>query len=176
MSELRKANTSHPYFVTLTVVDWIDIFTRSHYSDIIIDSLRYCQKMKELKIFAYVIMSNHVHLILQDLNENLPNTLRDFKSFTAKKILQAIENNLSESRKQWLLNQFQYHANFKNQNSKHMLWQKTSFPIVLDQPSIFDQKIEYIHNNPVTTGYVNSPEYWNYSSASSLRLIDLDEH
>ena len=69
MSELRKANTDHAYFLTFTVVGWIDVFTRRQYCEIILDSFKYCQLHKNLEIYAYVIMSNHVHLIARRKKE-----------------------------------------------------------------------------------------------------------
>ena len=83
MSELRKANTDHPYFITLIIVGWIDLFTRERYCEIMIDSLKYCITNKGLRLFEYVIMPSHIHLIAQHLEGKLPDVLRDLKSFTA---------------------------------------------------------------------------------------------
>jgi len=58
------------YYLTLQVVDWIDIFTRQVYRDIVIESLKFCQQNKNLQIFGYVIMSNHIHLIANSPNEH----------------------------------------------------------------------------------------------------------
>jgi putative transposase len=90
------------HFVTFTVHQWVDIFTRKIYSEILLDSLRFCQENKCLEIFAWVIMSNHCHLIVKAENENLPDVIRDFRKFTAKKIFRAIQENSQESRKKWL--------------------------------------------------------------------------
>jgi len=73
------------HFVTLQVVEWVDIFTRQKYQDIIINNLGYCQKNKGLEIYAWVIISNHIHLLVQSEKEELSNVLRDFKSYTSKK-------------------------------------------------------------------------------------------
>ena len=90
------------YFLTMQVVGWADIFTRSIYRDIIIESFDYCRKQKCLKIYAYVIMSNHVHCIVSTEN-NLSDIVRDFKKFTSKKILKLVEENIQKSRKAWLM-------------------------------------------------------------------------
>ena len=92
---------------------WGDVFTRQDYIYILIESLKYCQKEKGLKIYAWVIMrsaapSNHIHLIVQSEKVHLSDIIRDFKTglanqFTAKQIIRAIENNPKESRKKWLL-------------------------------------------------------------------------
>jgi len=69
------------HYLTLQIVQWADLFTRKIYRDIIIDSLKYCQKNKGLEIYAYVIMSNHIHLLAKDENGNLSAILRDFKKY-----------------------------------------------------------------------------------------------
>jgi REP element-mobilizing transposase RayT len=89
------------YYLTLQVIDWIDIFTRMIYRDIVIDSLRFCQLNKELQVFAYVIMSNHIHIIANSSKGELSNTLRDFKKFTSNTIIKQIETGL-ESRRERL--------------------------------------------------------------------------
>ena len=101
MSELRKANTDYCNFITFTVVGWIDIFTRSKYSDVILESLVFCQKNKGLEVFEFVIMPSHVHLIVRRLEGNLSDVLRDMKAHTAKKLIKMIEEEQGESRKEW---------------------------------------------------------------------------
>lgn len=166
MSELRKANSEHPYFVTLTVVGWADLFTRKEYCDVIIDSLNFCSQNKGLKLSAYVIMPSHIHMIIRNQKLKLPSILRDFKSFTAKQILHMVEKESFESRKEWLLHIFKYNATFRNQNSHYMLWQKTNYPIELSNNKIYDKKLDYIHENPVAAGLVTDTESWVYSSAT----------
>ncbi len=102
MSEQRKAKTENPYFITLTVAGWIDIFTRRCYCDVVIDSWKYCMEQKGLEIFAYVIMPSHIHMVARSLNGELNKILRDSKSFTSKKILGLIEQMPGESRKECL--------------------------------------------------------------------------
>ena len=173
MSELRKANTDLAYFLTLTVVGWIDIFTRNRYNEIIINSLKYCQFNKGLDIFAYVIMPSHLHLVARNLEEKLNMVIRDFKRHTANQIIRTVESETGESRKDWLLHLFKYHAKYKKQNTKYQFWQKTNHPIELKTSAVIDQKIEYIHNNPVKAGLVLKPECWQYSSANQLNNIDV---
>ncbi len=94
MSEKRKTIEDQLYYVTLTVVGWIDVFTRKEYVYEIINNLKYCQQNKGLEIYAYVIMSNHIHLIARMNNgSKLGELLRDFKSYTAKQIIKMIEDN-----------------------------------------------------------------------------------
>ena len=81
------------HFITSTVVDWIDIFSRKVYKDCIIESLAYCIKNKGMILYGYVIMTNHIHLIVQSENAELSNLLRDFKKFTSTRMLDLIQNN-----------------------------------------------------------------------------------
>ena len=171
MSELRKANTDRPYFITMTVVGWIDVFTRQRYCDVVIENLKYCIENKGLLLYAYVIMPSHIHLIARHDESRLSNVIRDFKSYTAKEILKMIENEPGESRKEWLLHMFGYYAKHQKQNTKQMFWQKTNHPIELSYPEIIDQKLEYIHYNPVQAGHVTDPHSWTYSSASDHQLL-----
>lgn len=106
MSELRKAKTDHPYFITLTVVGWIDVFTRERYCAMVIDSLKFCVKNKGLKVYAYVIMTNHIHLIVRQIDSKLNYVLRDLKNHLSRTIISSIENEQGESRKDWLLHMF----------------------------------------------------------------------
>ncbi|MCF8427350.1 MAG: transposase, partial [Bacteroidia bacterium] len=102
-----------PYFLTFQIVQWADIFTRKIYRDIVIDSFKYCCENKGLEIYAYVIMSNHVHLIMRSILGNLSGTIRDMKKFTSKRIIEAVING-NESRRDWLLLVFEYSANGHN--------------------------------------------------------------
>ena len=172
MSELRKAVTGNPYFVTFTVVGWIDIFTRENYCRTILDSLEFCRKNKGLKIYAYVIMPSHIHAIMQA--PSLSDVIRDFKAYTAKAILNEIETNNIESRKDWLLHMFKYFAKYESQNEKYRFWQKTSHPTELLYTEIFNQKVHYIHNNPVEAGLVSQAEFWRYSSLCEDSHLKVD--
>ena len=174
MSELRKAKTDLPYFVTMTIVGWIDVLNRKEYIEIIINSLKYCQQQKGLKVFAYVIMPSHIHLVLQQEEGKLNEVIRDFKSFTAKEIIKAIEGNIFESRREWMLYMFKYYAKSSRQNKVYMFWQKTNHPTELTNNHMIDQKIDYIHNNPVESGIVTNAESYVYSSAnirSELKVL-----
>ena len=124
MSELRKASSDRPFFITLTVVGWIDVFIRNEYCDEVLKNLEYCRANKNLKVFAYCIMSSHIHLIVANDDGRLPDILRDFKSYTAKRLLAMIANNPSESRKEWLLCLFRFYARNSVQNKEYQFWQK----------------------------------------------------
>ena len=90
-------NPEGVYFVSFAVVEWVDVFTRNEYKDIIVESLDFCQKNKGLEIFAWCVMSNHVHLIIRAKEGYiLQDIMRDFKKFTSKKIINAIKENPQE--------------------------------------------------------------------------------
>jgi REP element-mobilizing transposase RayT len=155
------------YFLTLTVVDWVDIFTRPIYKDIIIDSLKFCQLKKGLIINAFVIMSNHLHLIASAPNQHLGYLLGDFKKFTAKKILELLQNyDLPESRRDWLLWHFKKAGQDDSNNANYKFWQSGFHPQSLNTLEITKQKLDYLHQNPVRAGWVNRSEDYIYSSAS----------
>ena len=175
MSEYRKTYEGGLFFITLTVVGWIDVFTRKEYADIIVENLEFCRKNKALSVFAYVIMPSHIHLIVRRYEGLLSDWLRDFKSYTAKQIIKEIENGGYESRKEWLLHLFKYHAKFQAQNSKYMFWRKSNRPTDLFTEKVIQQKIDYIHNNPVVANLVTKASYYHYSSANPLSPLKMDE-
>lgn len=155
MSEFLKANEEGEcYFLTFTVVGWIDVFTRREYVDIIFQNLEFCRSNKGLEIFHYALMPSHLHLIARRKQGLLSEVVRDYKSYTAKQLLKAIAENPRESRKEWMLAMFREHARTSAQNSELMFWQKTSHPELLHSPAFFEQKAEYIRNNPVEMGLV----------------------
>ncbi|MBN4072623.1 transposase [Crocinitomix catalasitica] len=160
-----KENSS--YYLTLTVVDWVDVFTRKNHKDAIVDSLRYCIKEKGLNVYAYCLMSNHLHLIVNcDEPFQLRDVMRDFKKFTSKKIISQIQNQ-PESRKKWMLNIFMGQAAASAKHSSFKFWQAGNHAIELFSEKFVWDKINYIHNNPVEEKFVNKPEDWKYSSASN---------
>ncbi|MES2519065.1 MAG: transposase [Bacteroidota bacterium] len=166
MSELRKANVPQStYFITLTVVGWIDIFTRKAYVDDLIKNLKFCQENKGLEIFEYVVMPSHIHIICRRKEGLLSDLLKEFKSFTAKEILKLIQENPQESRQEWLMYMFQFFSKRFAQNALYMFWQKTSYPIEMCNPEIMKQKSRYIRMNPEVAGIVTDSAYYTYCSA-----------
>lgn len=171
---------SQTYFLTFTVIDWVDIFSRKVYRDIIIDSFTYCRKEKGLKIWSYVIMTNHVHCILSATQGNLSDVIRDFKRYTATAILKEIPNE-RESRRDWLLKRFEFAAMKNGRNDLHQFWIHKNHAVSIVSSRFFLQRLNYIHNNPVKAGWVEKPEEWLYSSArdycgmKGLMEVDVSE-
>ena len=159
------------YFLTFQVVQWADIFTRKIYRDIIIDSFKYCSNQKGLEIYAYVIMSNHVHLLARSTKEDLSGTIRDFKRHTSNRILEAVQTS-EESRRDWLLLIFRYAARKHSRNEKFQVWTHENHAEEIFSNKFIEQKIEYIHNNPVRAGFVENPEDYLYSSARCYVGLD----
>ncbi|GAA4457540.1 REP-associated tyrosine transposase [Rurimicrobium arvi] len=153
------------YFLTFTIVDWVDLFTRKIYRDVLIDSFNFCCHEKQLLIFGYVIMSNHVHVIAKaDGGITLSDIIRDFKKYTAKKILELIIRE-PESRREWLLHRFAYNAAQHLRNSRYQVWTHENHAVEIHSRKFFDQRLNYLHQNPVRAGYVSFPEDYVYSSA-----------
>ena len=177
MSEKYKFhNKEGIYFVILTVVHWIDLFTSKDYKHIIINVLQHCQKEKNLKVYAYVIMPSHLHLIVSS-TASLSDTLRDFKKHTSKAIIKEIKQ-INESRAEWLLRAFSKAGKHLRRITNYKVWQDGNHPIELNNADILEQKLEYVHSNPVEFEIVDEPEYYWYSSArdymGSKGLMDVD--
>ncbi len=152
-------NPEGVYFVSFAVQSWVDALTRSEYKDILIETLDFCQKNKGLEIFAWCIMTNHVHLIIRSKEGFLlPDILRDFKKYTSRAIIKAIKDNPVESRQEWLLKQFETKEGYR-------FWRGDNKPIELWSNAVIDQKLNYIHQNPVEEGLVFKAEDYRYSSA-----------
>lgn len=166
MSERYKVkDTDGIYFITITIIDWIDLLIRPAYKHIIIDSLMYCQHNKGLIIYAYVIMSSHLHLIAGTSKEvKLPDIIRDFKRYTSLKLIEAL-NEYPESRREWLLEKFSEAAGKINRVHKYKIWQNGFHPVELSDNIMIRQRLDYIHNNPVEEEIVCNPAEYRYSSA-----------
>ncbi|MCB0790159.1 MAG: transposase [Flavobacteriales bacterium] len=143
------------HFLTYAVLGWVDALSRPEYKNIIVDSLAHCQQEKGLALFAWCVMSNHVHLIAKaDGGGRLQDILRDHKKFTAKKVVEAITANLQESRSAWML------PLLKSATGAIHFWQHDLHPIWLRTPAVICQKLDYIHENPVQAGLVAEPHHY----------------
>jgi putative transposase len=160
----RISYETAPHFLTFTIVDWVDLFTRKSYRDTIINSLKYCMEHKGAIVYSYVITSNHVHIILQSATGNLSGLVRDFKKWTAVKLLEAIQQE-PESRREWILHRFAWNAAQRSTNTHYQVWTHDNHPIELRSDKFFIQRMNYIHQNPVRAGWVEAPEDYLYSSA-----------
>ncbi|WP_261382260.1 transposase [Mucilaginibacter achroorhodeus] len=134
MGRKYKFHTHHDiYFVSFATVNWVDVFVRRVYCEIIVDSLRYCITHKSLEVYAWCIMSSHVHLIISTEEGNLSDIMRDLKRHTAKAILKEIEENLQESRRDWMLWMFKRAGERNPNNETYQFWQQNNHPVQLLQ-------------------------------------------
>ncbi|MET3540641.1 REP element-mobilizing transposase RayT [Pontibacter aydingkolensis] len=135
------------YFITLTVVEWADVFTRRDYCELICESINYCQQKKELSLYAWCIMTNHVHMIC--LAPKLTDVIRDLKKYTSRFIIESIQSNSKESRKNWLLWMFRSAAEKSTRHGDFQFWQLGGHFVELSTNQMIDQRLEYLHQNPV---------------------------
>lgn len=173
MSEKYKVrDNDKSYFITLTVVGWIDVFTKKNHKFTIVDSLKYCQKEKGLAIFGWCLMSNHLHLIAKaEKDIVLSDIIRDFKKYTAKKIIQQIIDE-PESRRKWMLEYFKKTGESMKRIKNYKFWQDGFHPKEIFSNKFFHEKLSYIHKNPVKELIVENPEDYLFSSARNYAGLD----
>jgi putative transposase len=153
------------YFVSFAVVNWIDLFIRNEYKDILLESWKYCQANKGMELYAWCIMSSHVHLIIGSHGDKLENIMRDMKRHTSEELKKAIQIHPGESRREWMLGMMEKAGKENSNNINFQLWQQDNHPLELTTPEITHQKLDYLHYNPVMAGIVEKPEDYLYSSA-----------
>ena len=158
------------HFITATVVDWIDVFSRKNYRDSIIECFDYCIKNKAMILYGYVIMSNHIHMIIQSNDGKLSDLLRDFKKFTAKTILEKIQSE-PESRREWMLERFKLATKTHSRNKNYQFWQYGNHAEEIFTEQFLWSKLDYIHMNPVRAGIVIKMDDYVYSSASNYMNV-----
>ncbi len=154
-----------PHFVTFAVVNWIDALSRPAAKDILVESLKFSIENKGLVLHAWVLMNNHVHLIISTKDGTKPeDVMRDIKKFTATQIIKEIDRP-EESRQNWMMWLFKEAGRRNSNNTHYQFWQQDNHPIALTTQHIAVQKLTYIHQNPVRAGIVYEPEHYIYSSA-----------
>jgi len=158
-SRYKIGETIYPHFLTCTVVGWLPVFSRSEAVRLILDSWRFLQEKQRLVICGFVILENHLHLIASA--HDLAKEIGDFKSFTARQIIDLLQ----EHKEQTLLDQLRHEKARHKTDREYQLWQEGSHPQIIQNEAMLRQKLEYIHFNPVKRGYVDDPMHWRYSSA-----------
>ncbi|MBI5049217.1 MAG: transposase [Deltaproteobacteria bacterium] len=172
-----KISDSHDdalYFTTSSTVEWIPVFTCNDHFEIIMRSLNFYRKEKRMKLYAYVIMENHLHLIVAA--GQLSEVMKSFKSYTSRELIESMKM----QNRTWMLNQFAYFKKRYKTESSYQIWQEGFHPQMISDEKMLLPKIEYIHANPVRRGYVERPEYWKYSSAGyfvthKAGMVEIDE-
>ena len=164
-SKYKVGEDAIAHFVTFAIVGWIDVFSREQYKEIFVNSLQYCQQHKGLTLHAWVIMTNHVHLIISSNTNKIEDIVRDLKKYTSKQIIKAIQENPTESRKEWMLNLFSFAGKNNNNNKDHQFWKQDYHPIELNSAEKSKERLDYLHQNPVRSGLVWEPWHYKFSSA-----------
>lgn len=167
MARYKIIDDNGIYLTTHTIVEWMPVFRERNYFDIIVESLKYCQKHKSLDVFGYVIMLTHFHLMAQtDEGIEFQAVMRDMKKFTSKEISRQLENNGQKL----FLHVFKKAAEREKGKRNYKIWQNEYHPQIIYTDKVGRQKLEYMHHNPVRKGFVQKPEYWLYSSAKNYML------
>lgn len=152
------------YFLTFTVVEWMEVFHKEKYKAILYESLKYCISKKKLNVHSFCVMPNHVHFIWSIQENEISRVIRDFKSFTSRSIRKIMENEISAYWKLKLEIMLET-GKSNSRNKDFQFWQQHNHPILLDSNELIDSRINYIHQNPVKAGFVFNEEEWVDSSA-----------
>jgi REP element-mobilizing transposase RayT len=158
-SRYKVYEPTHPHFITCTVLHWIPIFTNSESVNIVLESLKYLQANHNLKLYAYVILENHLHLVAS--SDDIAKDIARFKSFTAREII----NLLKTKNVKTILEQLEFYKKAHKVDREFQLWQEGMQPKLIQSEQMMLEKINYIHNNPLKRGYVDEAKHWRYSSA-----------
>ena len=160
------------HFLTCTVTNWLPLFTRPALVDILFASWSYQQANQGLRLFGYVVLENHLHYVAQA--PDLAKCVQSFKSYTARQML----DYLTQQGAAATLRQFSFAKRAHKQDREHQIWQEGSHAELDCSEAVMQQKLDYIHQNPVKRGYVDLPEHWRYSSARTYAgqtgLVEID--
>ncbi len=172
-AENYNINNGSCFCVTLNVVDWVDVFIRPVYKNVIVDALNLFVEKKGLIIHAWCLMSNHLHLAARTREDfQWPYILRDFKRYSTKEILSELDNEREpDCRRQWMMQRFESPVSVTRQLAKYHFWQDNNHLELCpgSDPAAIQQKILYIHQNPVRAVLVDQPESYIYSSARDYK-------
>ena len=154
-----RAIASYPHFITCSITEWMPIFSKPELVAIAFKSLSFLQDQRRLILHGYVFMENHCHLIVS--GERLTKDVGYFKSFTARSIVDWLKQHQPHG--YWLKQLERAKARHKTQQ-RYQVWQEGCHPQGITSAAMLQQKLDYIHNNPVKRGYVDDPAHWRYSS------------
>ena len=147
----------HPDFITVTCLEWKPVLHEDKFKDIIIESLKFLNNANRISVYAFVIMNNHFHLIWQIKGDHKRDEVqRDFLKYTSQQILKVMRNEKSPLMDELLVNA---------KDRKYQVWERNTLSVSLWSPKVLDQKLDYIHNNPVKAGLCKYAEEYKYSSA-----------
>ncbi|MBN1349215.1 transposase [candidate division KSB1 bacterium] len=147
-----------PYFITCTIINWLPFFSIPAIVSIILESLKFMIRNERFVLHGFVIMENHLHLIVS--GENISKEVRNFKSYTARMII----NYLLEKNSQFVLSQLKFFKKLHKHDQEYQFWEEGSHPKLITSLEMLNQKLTYLHHNPVRRGYIDDPMHWRYSS------------
>ena len=151
-----------PDYYTATILEWKPLLKPDKYKELIIDSFRFLVQQRRAKIYGFVIMVNHIHVIWQALGEQSPKEIQlSFMKYTAQMILKDLRKNHLTVLEKFLVNA---------QDRNYQVWERRPLSVSLWNQEVFKQKLDYIHNNPVSAGICTFPyEYKNSSASYNLK-------
>jgi REP element-mobilizing transposase RayT len=153
-------------------MEWLPVFTRPETANLLLDCWRFQRENIGMRLYGYVILENHIHFIAQA--EQLDRCVNSFKSYTARQIIDYLEDNRVER----LLARLRFSKRAHKTDREYQFWQEGSHAELILSEQMMREKLDYIHANPVKRGYVDKPEHWRYSSARNYAgqagLIDID--
>jgi len=157
---------THPHFITRTVLNWIPLFTRKESVDILFESFRHLQQTDNLKLYAYVILENHIHIVAQ--SDDIAQTMAKFKRHTARQLIKLLENENVRT----ILDQLAFYKKAHKSDRTYQVWQEGLQPKLMQTDVMMISKIKYIHHNPIKRGYVDEAKHWRYSSARDYEGVN----
>jgi putative transposase len=162
------------YFITFQTVDWVDVFTRPVYKQVIVHTLNHFIESKGLVVYAWCLMSHHLYLLAEARPGSAMSELeKEYKSFTTSKILEAIDTE-PEIRRKWMLQRFENSGNLLGLMKKYEVWQNCGHPLHIDlrKTDILLEHVDFIHQNPVRDKIVDIAGEYMYSSARDYSGIN----
>lgn len=154
----------HLYFITGTLIKWLNLFKNPQYAQIILDAFTWNRKQHQFLLFAYVIMPTHIHAIIKPLNQNISKSLQSFASYTAHAIVKRIEENDQKDILEVMKQEKRDHR------SNYSVWQAFHSENIFSE-KVLNQKLEYVHSNPVKKDeIILSRTDYQYSSASFYEM------
>jgi len=161
MERYRIGPDAAVYYVTYSVVQWLPVFITEATFSIVTKSLTFCHEQKHLRINAYVIMPTHLHMIVFDANfdnERLIRALTDFRKFTGRQLSDYCGHHFPKCFAETLRDQ-------ATEDRERRFWQPSRHPEAVQTEPFWQQKLDYLHDNPRRKGLVRSPQDWRWSSA-----------
>ncbi|MCR9132444.1 MAG: transposase [bacterium] len=165
-SRFKFYEQHYPYFVTCSILDGISLFSDPELASIVLNSLEFLQTEASVLVNGFVLMENHMHMVIQ--SEHPGQTLKNFKSYTAKCMI----NSLEQRRRTLLLKKLRFHKKLHKRQSKYQVWEEGGYPKQIDSAKKMISCLDYIHYNPVKAGFVDTPEHWRYSSARNYNSMN----